>query len=157
MENLVFKEIKELGEFTQEEEKNLHAVMEEQKGWCSHDVDRILSVMAEDAIYHDITLPPAKGHEDIRKFAEGWIIAAPDFYVFVDTFIVKGGYVVAAGRISGTITGDYFGTAPPNKSFDCMFCQVALVENGKIKYIRDYWDSHTMMQQVGWARQDSGG
>lgn len=152
MENLVNKDIEELGEFTAEEKKNLNAVMEEQKGWCSHDVDGILSVMAEDAIYHDITLPPAKGHEDIRKFAEGWVTAAPDFYVFVDTFIVKGGYVVTAGRISGTITGEYFGAASPNKPFDCMFCQVALVENGKIRYVRDYWDSYTMMQQVGWAK-----
>lgn len=152
MENLVNEDIKELGEFTPEEEENLRAVMEEQKGWCTHDVDRILSVMSEDAIYHDITLPPAKGRESIRKFAEGWVTAAPDFYVFVDTFIVKGGYVVTAGRISGTITGEYFGAAPPNKPFDCMFCQIALVEKGKIRYIRDYWDSYTMMQQVGWVK-----
>jgi hypothetical protein len=35
-----------------------------------------------------------------------------------------------------------------------MYCQVAIVENGKLKYIRDHWDSYTMMQQLGWGRND---
>lgn len=60
--------------------------------------------------------------------------------------------MVNVGRISGTITGGYFGQPAMGKAFDCMYCQIVVVENGKIKYIRDHWDHNTMAQQVGWAR-----
>jgi len=152
MENLLYKKPSELGDFTQEEQENLRIVMEELKAWDTHDLDRLMTVMDEDIIYHDVTLPPAKRHEGVREFGEGWLKAAPDFTVFIEKFIVKGNYVVNVGRISGTITGEYFGQPGPNKPFDCMYCQVAVVENGKIKYIRDHWDSYTMMQQMGWTK-----
>lgn len=150
MENLLYKDPSEFPDLTEEERKNLAVVMEELKGWDHADVDRVLSVMAENAIYHDITLPPAKGHDGIRSFGEGWVKAAPDFSVFIEKFIVKGKYVVNVGRISGTIQGEYFGLPATKKPFDCMYCQVAVVENGKITYVRDHWDSITMSHQVGW-------
>ena len=152
MENLLYKKPSELGDFTKEEQENLRIVMEELKAWDTHDIDRLMSVADKDIIYHDITLPPAKGHEGLLKFAEGWLKAAPDFSVFIEKFIVRGNYVVNVGRISGIITGEYFGLPATNKPFDCMYCQVAVVENGKIKYIRDHWDSYTMTQQVGWTK-----
>jgi ketosteroid isomerase-like protein len=154
-ENLFYKKPSELGHFTQEEQENLRIVIiviEELKAWDSHDLDRLYAVMDEDIIYHDITLPPAKRHEGLKEFTGGWLKAAPDFTVFIEKFIVKGNYVVNVGRISGTITGEYFGRPAPNKPFGCMYCQVAVVENGKIKYIRDHWDSYTMIQQMGWSK-----
>jgi len=152
MENLLYKKPSELDNFTKEEQENLRIVMEELKAWDTHDIERLMAVAHEDIIYHDITLPPAKGHEGLRKFAESWLTAAPDFSVFIEKFVVKGNYVVNVGRISGTITGEYFGLPATKKPFDCMYCQVAVIENGKIKYIRDHWDSYTMMQQVGWTK-----
>ncbi|MEW6273681.1 MAG: ester cyclase [Bacillota bacterium] len=152
MENLLYKDPREFADLTEEERENLRIVMEELKGWDTQDLDRVISVMHEDIIYHDITLPPAKGHQGLREFGEGWLKAAPNFTVFIEKFIVKGNYVVNVGRISGTITGEYFGLPATNKNFDCMYCQVAVVEKGKIKYIRDHWDYNTMAQQVGWAK-----
>lgn len=152
MENLLYKDPAEFEDLTEEERKNLRIVMEELKGWDTQDIDRVLSVMHDNIIYHDITLPPARGLEGLRTFGEGWLKAAPNFSVFIEKFIVKGNHVVNVGRISGTITGEYFGKPAPNKPFDCMYCQVAIIEKGKIKYIRDHWDSYTMMQQVGWDK-----
>ena len=102
-------------------------------------------------MYHDITLPPARRREEIRKFGEGWIKAAPDFHVVVEKFVVQGENVVNMGRISGTIKGEYFGLPATGKRFECMYCQVAVVKNGKIVYVRDHWDSITMSKQVGWS------
>lgn len=116
-------------------------------------MDRVLSVMAKDAVYQDITLPPAKGLEEIRIFGEGWVEAAPDFHVVVEKFVVQAENVVNMGRISGTIKGEYFGLPATGKHFDCMYCQVAVVKNGKIVYLRDHWDSITMAKQVGWSTQ----
>jgi steroid delta-isomerase-like uncharacterized protein len=151
VENLLYKDPSEFPGLTDDERGNLAVVMEELKGWDHADLERVLSVMAEDAIYHDITLPAAKGPDGIRKFGEGWVNAAPDFTVTVEKFVVQGNYVVNVGRISGTLIGGFFGHPAPNKPFDYMYCQVAVVENGKIKYVRDHWDSFTMLQQMGWT------
>ena len=153
MENLLYKDPMDPKAFpglSQQERKNLAVVMEELKGWDHADVNRVLSVMAEDAIYHDITMPAAKGHKGIKAFGDGWTGAAPDFTVTIEKFVVQDKYVVNIGRISGSIQNEYFGMPATKKPFDCMFCQVAVVENGKITYIRDHWDSITMSHQVGW-------
>lgn len=154
MENLIYKELSELGTFTPQEEEALSLVLEELRAWDTHDLDRLLSVMDERIIYHDVTLPPAKGHQGLREFGEGWLKAAPDFGVPVEEFIVRDNCVVSMGRITGTITGEFFGRPAPDKAFDCMYVQVAIIEAGKIKYIRDHWDSATMMKQVGWLKED---
>lgn len=152
MENLVYKDPSTFPGLTEQECNNLAVVQEELKGWDHQDVDRVLSVMAPDAVYHDITLPPAVGLDGIRAFGEGWVKAAPNFTVFVEAFVVQGDKVVNMGRISGTIKGEYFGLPATGKDFECMYCQVATVENGKIKHIRDHWDSDTMVKQVGWGK-----
>lgn len=151
VENLIYKEVDELGEFSPEEKEALGVVLEELRAWDRHDLEKLYSICDEEIIYHDITLSPAKGLDGMKEFAEGWVKASPDFTVHVEQFIVRGNCVVNVGRISGTISGEYFGEPGPNKPFDCMYCQVAMVENGKLKYVRDHWDSHTMAQQMGWA------
>lgn len=152
MENLIYKEPGAIGQFTPEEEEALHLVLEELRAWDTHDLDRLLSVMDEHVVYHDITLSPAKGHQGLREFGEGWLKAAPDFGVLVEKFIVRDNCVVNMGRISGTISGEYFGKPGPNKPFNCMYAQVCVIDKGKIKYVRDHWDSVTMMRQVGWMK-----
>jgi hypothetical protein len=137
MESSLYRKPSELGEFSKEEQEDLHIEMEELKAWWDiHDIERLLAVTHTDVIYHDITLPPAKGHCGLQKFADGWLTASSDFSVFIEKFISKGNYVLIVGRISGTITREYFGLPATKKPFDCLYCQVAVVENGKIKYVR---------------------
>ena len=152
IENLIYKDVDELGDFSPEEKEVLQVVLEELRAWDRHDLEKLYSICDENIIYHDITLPPAKGLDGLKEFAEGWMRASPNFTVYVEQFVVQGNTVVNIGRISGIITGEYFGKPGPNKPFDCMYCQVAIVENGKLKYVRDHWDSYTMMQQMGWGK-----
>ncbi len=155
MENLLYKDpfdAKAFPGLSKPERENLAVVMEELKGWDHADVERVLKTMAKDAIYHDITMPAAKGHDGIRAFGLGWTKAAPDFTVFIEKFVVQGNCVVDVGRISGSIQDEYFGLPATKKPFDCMYCQVCIVENGKITYVRDHWDSISMSHQVGWDK-----
>jgi len=152
IENLIYKSLDEQAVGLDAEEKQaLGIVIEELQAWDRHDLEKLYSICHADIIYHDITLSPAKGLAGLKEFAEGWVEASPDFTIYVEQFVVQGNTVVNIGRISGTITGEYFGAPGPNKPFDCMYCQVVVVENGKIKYVRDHWDSYTMQQQMGWA------
>ena len=60
-----------------EEKANLKLVMTELKGWATQSVDMVLSVMAKDGVYYQITGEPAAGHDEIREFGIGWIDAVP--------------------------------------------------------------------------------
>ena len=148
--SLLDEDVDSFEDLSPEEKENLKLVMTELKGWATQSVDMVLSVMAENGVYYDITGEPAAGHDEIREFGIGWVDAVPDFEPFIEAFVVQGNKVVNMGRISGTIQKEFFGLPATGKRFDCQFCQVAFIENGKIKYVRDHWNLVDMYHQVGW-------
>ena len=148
--SLLDEDVDSFEELSPEEKENLKLVMTELKGWATQSVDMVLSVMAEDGVYYDITGEPAAGHDEIREFGIGWVDAVPDFEPFIEAFVVQGNKVVNMGRISGTMTKEFFGMPATGKKFDCQYCQVAFIEKGKIKYVRDHWNLVDMYHQVGW-------
>ncbi|MBL7205202.1 MAG: ester cyclase [Desulfobacteraceae bacterium] len=149
-ESLLDKDVDAFEDLSAVEKENLKLVMTELKGWATQSVDMVLSVMAEDGVYYDITGEPAVGHDGIREFGLGWVDAVPDFKPFIEAFVVQGNKVVNMGRISGSIQKEFFGLPATGKKFDCQYCQVAFIENGKIKYVRDHWNLVDMYYQVGW-------
>jgi len=40
--------------------------------WDEMDLGKILSLMSNDAVYHNLPLEPLKGHEQIAGFVEGF-------------------------------------------------------------------------------------
>jgi steroid delta-isomerase-like uncharacterized protein len=148
--SLLDEDINSFEDLSPQERENLQLVMTELKGWATQSVDMVLSAMAEDGVYYDITGEPAAGHAAIREFGDGWVDAVPDFVPYIESFIVQGDRVVNMGRISGTIKKEFFGLPATGEKFDCQFCQVAFCENGKIKYVRDHWNLVDMYYQVGW-------
>jgi steroid delta-isomerase-like uncharacterized protein len=152
-ENLLQKNADSFEGLTPQERDNLKVVMEELNGWDTQDVERVISVMAPDGIYQDMTQPPAHGHDEIREFGRKWVSGAPDFRVHVEQFVVQDDTVVNRGVISGTIKGEFWGLPATNKRFDLPYCQVAKVRNGKIVRIWDFSDSATLAYQVGWQEK----
>ncbi len=135
---------------TDQERANLELVVTELQGWDQQDVEKVISVMAPDCVYYDITGEPAVGHEGLREFGLGWTKAVPDFTIFVEAFIVDGDKIADMGRIEGSIQGEFFGLPATGKKFSCQYFQFCLIENGKIKYVRDHWNAADMYNQVGW-------
>lgn len=148
--NILYKDINSFEDLSPQERENLQLVITELKGWATQDVGLVLSVMAEDGVYYDITGEPAVGHAAIQEFGDGWVGAVPDFEPYIESFVVQGNTVVDMGRISGTMQNEFFGLPATGKKFDCQFCQFALIENGKIKYVRDHWNFVDMFHQLGW-------
>jgi predicted ester cyclase len=148
--SLLDQKVESFEDVTPQERENLKLVMTELKGWATQDVNLVLSVMAPDGVYYDITGQPAVGHAAIREFGDGWIVAVPDFKPFIEAFAVQGNQVVNMGRISGTMKKEFFGLPATGKRFDCQYCQYALIENRKIKYVRDHWNFADMFHQLGW-------
>ena len=148
--SLLDVDIDSFEDLSPQEKENLKLVITELSGWANQSVDQVLSVMAEDGVYYDITFEPAVGHDAIREFGDGWVDAVPDFKPHIEAFVVQGNKVVNMGRISGTMKKEFFGMPATGKKFDCQFCQFALIENGKIKYVRDHWNLVDMYHQLGW-------
>ena len=148
--NLADEPIESLGDLGEGERANLALLVRQCRGWSSQDIDMVVSVMAADGVYHDITLPPAVGHAAIREFGAGWLGAVPDLSLHIEAFCVQGATVCDMGRMRGTITKDYFGLPGTGRRFDCQFSQICFVENGRITYLRGLWNAADMYNQVGW-------
>jgi len=69
-----------------------------------------------------------------------------EFNPFVETFVVKGDTVVNMGHYSGIVQKEFFGMPATGKRFDCPYCKVAVLQAGKIKYMRDHWNLVDMYQ-----------
>ena len=148
--NLADDQMESFDDISDIERKNLGLLANQVNGWSNRDIEMVVSVMAEDGVYHDITLEPAIGHAAIREFGSGWLNAVPDLSLFIESFCVQGNVVCDMGRMSGTITKEYFGLPATGKKFDCQFSQICFIENGKIKYLRGLWNAADMYNQVDW-------
>ena len=67
--NLADEPIESFGDLSERERANLALLVRQCRGWSSQDIDEVVAVMAEDGVYHDITLPPAVGRAQIREKA----------------------------------------------------------------------------------------
>jgi limonene-1,2-epoxide hydrolase len=111
--------------------------------WDEMDLGKILSLMSEDAIYHNLPLEPLKGHEQIADFVEGFfqITATTKFKILalvadekrvvterVDTFGFKDGSVMKELPVLGIFEFDI---------------------DGKISAWREYWDLQDWVKRGG--------
>lgn len=149
--NLLDEPIESFDDLSEDERANLALLWRQCRGWSSQDIiEVVVAVMAPDGVYHDITLPPTVGHDAIREFGGGWLEAVPDLSLYIEAFCVQGNVVCDMGRMSGTITKDYFGLPGTGRRFDCQFSQICFVEEGRIKYLRGLWNAPDMYNQMGW-------
>ncbi len=109
------------------------------KTWSTLNIDKVMEFFADDAVYHNIPLKPARGKAEIRKTIDGFMpgttvvefkilnsacAGAVVFNERVDSFVVNGKH------ISIPVTG------------------VFELSGGKIKAWRDYFDLPTYVNQL---------
>jgi limonene-1,2-epoxide hydrolase len=130
---------------TAEEQAVLAVVQTELQGWNEQDVDKVLSVMADDAVYWDVTMEPAVGMAAIRQFGEDWVAFCPDFGVHVEKLVTQGNMVANMGYITGHPNPgvEWFpGKVVKEGAYmEFPYFQLAMVKDGKIHYVRDHWNS----------------
>jgi steroid delta-isomerase-like uncharacterized protein len=126
-------------------------VKEEDEAWAAKDVERILSLYADDIVYEDLALDMVNsGKEKVRTFLTGVFQTTPDFKVDNHYVIASAVRVCIEGVLSGTNTGNFEGFPPATgKSFSVRSCHVCEVRDGKAVRITDYYNLVTMMQQMG--------
>jgi limonene-1,2-epoxide hydrolase len=111
------------------------------RAWSNRDVDEILGYFAEDAVYHNMPMPPMQGKPAIKTILQQ--IVSPTSWIEWETLnIAEAGNVVFTERVDRFEMG--------GKKVELPVAGVFEIENGKIKAWRDYFD------MAAWTRQTSG-
>ena len=123
--------------------------------WNAHDPEAAAALMA-DVTYLDATVgEPQKGREAARdKVIKLFVTAAPDLtWKMTSEPIESANGIAYEWTFAGTNTGAWGPDSPAtNKSFSFNGVTFMRVENGKITYQGDYYDSLGFQKQLGWIQ-----
>ncbi len=112
------------------------------RAWSNRDVDEILGYFSEDAVYHNMPMPPMQGKPAIKTILQQ--IVSPTTWIEWETLnMAEAGNVVFTERVDRFEMG--------GKKVELPVAGVFEIEGGKIKAWRDYFD------MAAWTRQTSGG
>jgi len=114
--------------------------------WNSHDVNRVIPLFTNDVLYEDVTFGAVNhGSADLRKFASFFFAAVPDMKFEVVKSFVQG----KCGTIEWTFSGTDRGVYKTGKKFSVRGVSILELDHGKIARNLDFYDSATIMRQVG--------
>jgi steroid delta-isomerase-like uncharacterized protein len=120
----------------------------------SRNFDQGATLLTPDVCWQDVaTGRQFEGHEGYKQFMGSWSGAFPDAQVEVSNVVVSNGYATAEFHGRGTHTGPLqtpAGAIPPTgRRVDIPFCEVLELKDGRIASARTYFDSATMLRQLG--------
>lgn len=120
---------------------NLDLVRRFCQAFSQRDPEEILKFFTEDAVYHNVPLPPVQGKAAIRSVLEMFLKPSQSVE-FAMLNIASSGDIVLTERLDRFVMGD--------KTVELPVAGVFEVKDGKIAAWRDYFDMAT------WTRQTAG-
>ncbi len=128
------------------------AVLAELEALNRQDVEGVLAFYTDDVVFDDVSLPePLRGKDAMREFMQGFYAAFPDLRVELRALFGEENVVAAEYDLTGTHRGQLEGHPPTGKAFRVK--AVSVYEyNGRL-FTREafYWDSASMLRQLGLA------
>lgn len=119
--------------------------------WNSHDVNKVIPLFTDDVLYEDVTFGAVNhGSADLRKFATFFFDAVPDMNFQVVKSSVRGERGIIEWVFSGTDKGVY----KTGRKFTVRGVSIIDLAHGKIARNLDFYDSATIMRQVGLLPSD---
>lgn len=123
-------------------------------GWNERAFEELADYGAEDAELVVVgTGDVFKGREGSLQYNQNWADAFPDGRITVDNLVASGDTVVVEFTGKGTHTGTLrtsMGDIPATgKSLTLKLCDVLEFRDGKVARQRSYFDSGSMMAQLG--------
>jgi predicted ester cyclase len=124
---------------------------------AARDFDRAAELVAADALVLNVATGDVyAGRSGFLEFARGWSAAFPDLRFALLKIGGRGSPSVAEYEIEGTHTGPLVtrrGHVPPTgMEVHVRCCDVLEMEEGRISRIRSYFDSVTLLRQLGLDR-----
>jgi steroid delta-isomerase-like uncharacterized protein len=124
------------------------------ESWDLQDPERGTTVIAEDCRFEDMARGELQsGPKGYKRDYQRWRKAFPDGEVKVINVIVQGNWAVVEFVNRGTQTGTLhssLGVFPPSgRQMEVRYCSVMRVANGMVVEGRDYYDSASIVKQLG--------
>jgi steroid delta-isomerase-like uncharacterized protein len=114
--------------------------------WNGHDADKVASFYTDDVVYEDVAFGlKARGHAEMRKMAADFFAGVPDLKLEV----VSNRSMGDRGSVEWVFSGTDVGLYKTGKKFSVRGASVYEVRGGKFSSNRDYYDSASIMRQVG--------
>jgi steroid delta-isomerase-like uncharacterized protein len=124
------------------------------ESWDLRDPERGAAVIAEDCHFEDVARGELlRGREGYKRDYHRWREAFPDGEVKIVNVIVQNTWAVVEFVNRGTHTGPLhssLGTFPPSgRRMEARYCSVMRVADGMVVEGRDYYDSASIVRQLG--------
>src|SRR5215472_2583694 len=114
--------------------------------WNAHDPDKVASFYTDDVVYEDVAFGTvARGRIEMRKLAADFFAAVPDLRLELVSDSLHNGHGTAEWVFSGTDVGLY----KTGKKFSVRGASVYQMRGRKCANNKDYYDSATIMREVG--------
>lgn len=133
------------------DQDNLRIARQAFDAWNTHDPKLVQALLADDYVSESDTLPaPARGREGQRQMMETYIRAFPDLHFDIEQMLACGDYVVTRWHSTGTHKGELMGIPATNRRGEGLHgCTVLEIKGGKITRDWGYWDTGTLLRQLG--------
>ena len=109
------------------------------EAWSRKDIDELLGYFTEDAVYHNIPVDPAQGHDAIRGVMMLFVPMSKEI-TFDIKHLAQDGNTVLTERVDTFVMEGGTISLPVMGVFE--------IEGGKIAAWRDYFDMQQFMSQM---------
>jgi steroid delta-isomerase-like uncharacterized protein len=128
-------------------------------GWSAHDPERVASLYADDCIYEDVALGAVtRGRRELAALGRPFPLcglggrpqdAFPDFGIELTGEFVAGDRAALEWVMSGTHARGRPGVPATGRRFRVRGATVLELRDGRVTRNADYWDTATLLTQLG--------
>lgn len=116
----------------------------------AHDVEGVAGMVHADYFGESDVLPePIVGRDAYRSLLSGFWTAFPDTSYHIEQMLAADDCVITRLRLTGTHRGNFMGKEGTGRQFNVRLCHVDQWKDGKITRAWYYWDTATLLRQLG--------
>jgi steroid delta-isomerase-like uncharacterized protein len=112
-----------------------------------HKLDLLDEILGPNYVGH-VNAHDIKGAEAAKGFIGGFIDGIPDTKYTVEETLTVDNKVITRWVVTGTQTGNFFGTPPTNNAVNAKGITIFEIIDGKINQLWNAWDQFTLVQQL---------
>ena len=114
-----------------------------EEAWVEQDTAKVLSIFHDDGVYHERVLKDSfKGHEEIKKHWQSKVVEEQSKIEFkLLNYYIDNNTLIAEWDVS-------FNSNIKNVRLHLQEVAIMEIEDGKIKYYREYWHSEEIKDSV---------
>ncbi len=117
--------------------------------WNSHDWEKTSPFYADDCIMEDLPSKTCHGKRELEAYYQYLLEGYPDINFEAKRTFGNDNQIATEWIMSGTHTGNTARFKATGKRFSIQGASLLEIQSGKVIRETDYWDMHSLLQQLG--------